>query len=117
MLAGCGGDKTSGGNADSGDVIKIGVFEPLTGANAAGGELEVRGIELANELYPEVLGKKIELVKMDNKSDKVEAATAAARLVEQENVDVVLGLLFPCLLYRSFPRKSYGKLCLQKLRR
>ena len=60
MLAGCGGDKTSGGNADSGDVIKIGVFEPLTGANAAGGELEVRGIELANELYPEVLGKKIE---------------------------------------------------------
>lgn len=91
MLAGCGGDKTSGGNADSGDVIKIGIFEPLTGANAAGGELEVRGIELANELYPEVLGKKIELVKMDNKSDKVEAATAAARLVEQEKVDVVLG--------------------------
>lgn len=90
MLAGCGGDKNQGGSAD-GDVIKIGVFEPLTGANAAGGELEVRGIELANELYPEVLGKKVELVKMDNKSDKVEAATAAARLVEQENVDVVLG--------------------------
>ena len=26
------------------DVIKIGVFEPITGANAAGGQLEVEGI-------------------------------------------------------------------------
>ncbi|MEG0751864.1 MAG: ABC transporter substrate-binding protein [Oscillospiraceae bacterium] len=88
LLVGC-----SGGNAGSGssDVIKIGIFEPLTGANAAGGELEVRGIELANEMFPEVLGKKVVLVKADNKSDTVEAATAAARLVESEKVDVVLG--------------------------
>ena len=40
------------------DVIKIGIFEPLSGANAAGGQLEVEGMELANELRPTVLGKK-----------------------------------------------------------
>ncbi len=73
------------------NVIKIGVFEPLTGANAAGGELEVEGIKMANEMYPEVLGKKIELVIVDNKSDKVEAANAAVRLTDKEKVSAILG--------------------------
>lgn len=84
ILTGC-------GEKGSGDVIKIGVFEPITGANAAGGQLEVEGIKLANQLYPEVLGKKVELVIADNKSDKVEAATAAARLVEKEKVTAIIG--------------------------
>lgn len=84
LLAGCGAKTEE-------DVIKIGVFEPLTGANAAGGELEVEGMELANKLYPEVLGKKVVLVKADNKSDKAEATTAAARLIEKEKVSAILG--------------------------
>jgi len=79
------------GNEAGGDTIKIGVFEPLTGANAAGGALEKEGIELAQELYPEVLGKKVEVVFVDNKSDKVEAANAATRLIDQEKVSVILG--------------------------
>lgn len=73
------------------DVIKIGVFQPLTGANAAGGEIELYGSKLANELFPEVLGKKVELVIVDNKSDKVEAANAAARLIEKEKVVAIIG--------------------------
>ncbi|KUO71605.1 MAG: branched-chain amino acid ABC transporter substrate-binding protein [Clostridia bacterium BRH_c25] len=96
VLTGCakpapapGGDQPAA--PAEGDVIKLGVFEPLTGANAAGGELELEGIKLANKLYPEVLGKKVELVIVDNKSDKVEAATAAARLVEKEKVSAIIG--------------------------
>ena len=81
----------SSGTSGSGDVIKIGVFEPMTGANAAGGALEIEGIKLANKLYPEVLGKKVELVTVDNKSDKVEAASAASRLVEKEKVSAIIG--------------------------
>ena len=73
------------------NVIKIGIFEPITGANAAGGQLEVEGVKLAHKLYPEVLGKKVELVIADNKSDKVEAATAAARLVEKDKVTAIIG--------------------------
>ncbi|SES85751.1 amino acid/amide ABC transporter substrate-binding protein, HAAT family [Natronincola peptidivorans] len=73
------------------DVIRIGVFQPLTGANAAGGALEVEGSRLANELYPEVLGKKIELVVVDNRSDAVEAASAVARLIERDNVVAIIG--------------------------
>ena len=90
MLAGCGSKAESKANMDS-DVIKIGVFEPMTGANAAGGVLEVEGIKLANKLYPTVLGKKVELVYVDNKSDKVEAASAASNLVEQEHVNAIIG--------------------------
>jgi branched-chain amino acid transport system substrate-binding protein len=73
------------------DVIKIGVFEPMTGANAAGGAMEVEGVKLANKLFPEVLGKKIELVIVDNKSDKVEAANAATKLIDNDKVNAIIG--------------------------
>lgn len=77
------------------DAVKIGVFEPMTGANAAGGALEIEGIKLACELFPTVNvgGKemKVELVIVDNKSDKVEAANAVQRLVDKEKVNVILG--------------------------
>ncbi|MDR0552136.1 MAG: ABC transporter substrate-binding protein [Spirochaetaceae bacterium] len=77
------------------DVIKIGVFEPLTGGNAAGGAMEVEGIRLANELNPSVTidGKvyKVELVIADNKSEKVDAANAVERLITNDKVTVILG--------------------------
>lgn len=87
LLTGCGGEEKA---ADS-NVVKVGVFLPLTGDNAAGGELELRGIKLANQLHPEVLGKKVELVVADNKSDKAEAASVAARLIEKDKVSVLVG--------------------------
>ena len=84
-----GGDVVDNGG-DS-DVIKIGIFEPLSGANAAGGQMEYEGIQVAHSLKGEVLGKKIELVAVDNKSDDVEAVNAAVRLVDSEKVDIVIG--------------------------
>ncbi len=90
ILVGC-GPKETAGPAPADDVIRIGVFEPITGDNAAGGELEVEGAKLANQLYPTVLGKKVELVVVDNKSDKVEAANAASLLVEKEKVVAIIG--------------------------
>ncbi|MDR0718650.1 MAG: ABC transporter substrate-binding protein [Treponema sp.] len=90
-----GGGQQSGGAAGGGDVIKIGVFEPLTGANAGGGTIELEGIQLANKLYPtvDVGGKtyRVELVVADNKSDKVEAANAVQRLLDSDKVHLVLG--------------------------
>jgi len=87
-----GGSSQSSGGAD---VIKIGVYEPMTGANAAGGAMEVEGIKLANELNPTVQagGKTytVQLVVVDNKSDKVEAANAVQRLIDNDKVSVILG--------------------------
>lgn len=39
------------------DTIKIGVFEPMTGATAAGGAMEKEGYDLANKLYPRGSGQ------------------------------------------------------------
>ncbi len=88
-LAGCG--QGADAPAAEPDVIKIGVFEPMTGVNAAGGEMTVEGIQLAYEQKGEVLGKKIEIVVVDNKSDKVEAANAASKLIEQDKVVAIIG--------------------------
>ena len=90
-MTGCGGDKKKDEKKAAGDTIKVGVFLPLTGDNAAGGELELRGIKLANKLHPEVLGKKVQLIVADNKSDKAEAASVAARLIEKDKVCTILG--------------------------
>lgn len=77
------------------NTVKFGVFEPLTGANAAGGAEELDGIRLAQSLYPTVkvgnVEYKIELAIADNKSDKVEAANAGQSLVDRDKVNVVLG--------------------------
>ena len=73
------------------DPIKIGVFLPLTGQNAFGGQLELEGVELANKIKPEVLGHKVELVVVDNKSDKVEAANAVMRLTASDKVNGIIG--------------------------
>lgn len=71
--------------------IKIGVFEPLTGEHKAEGNEEVMGIELAHELYPEVCGKKVELVYGDNKSDIYTGETAIQELISVNSPSVILG--------------------------
>lgn len=70
--------------------IKIGIYEPLSGPNADQGKEEVKGIELAHELYGTVLGKKVELVYEDNQSDMYVAETAIQELLSQ-NPAVILG--------------------------
>ncbi|MEG1585002.1 MAG: ABC transporter substrate-binding protein, partial [Anaerovorax sp.] len=72
------------------ETVRIGVFEPLSGSDKEGGELEKMGIELAHDLYPEVLGKKVELIYADNKSDSLAAEDVAKDLAKRKPA-VVLG--------------------------
>jgi ABC-type branched-chain amino acid transport systems, periplasmic component len=75
-------------------VVKIGVFEPQSGDNGAGGKQEVLGVEYAHFLRPTVTvgGKEytVQLVNVDNQSDSSKAVTAAQELVSA-GVSVVLG--------------------------
>ncbi|MBO4301483.1 MAG: ABC transporter substrate-binding protein [Desulfovibrio sp.] len=71
--------------------IKVGVYLPLTGQNAFGGQLELEGVRLAQKEMPKVLDRPVELVVVDNKSDKVEAANAVKRLVERDKVVALIG--------------------------
>ena len=79
------------GAALAADTIKIGVYLPLTGQMAFGGQLELEGVQMAHKEAPTVLGKKVELFVVDNKSDKVEAANAVKRLIEKEKVVAIIG--------------------------
>ena len=93
FFTGCGQTQTS--ETALPEVIKIGVFEPLTGANAAGGILEKQGIALAHELYPTatVNGAQIpvEIQYADNKSDRKESFRVARDLVENFGAHLVIG--------------------------
>jgi len=71
--------------------VKIGVYLPLTGQNAFGGQLELDGVNLAAKEIPEVLGQKIELAVVDNKSEAPEAANAVKRLIDLDKVVAIIG--------------------------
>ncbi len=91
LCAGC-GNSSSDDSAEK--VIKIGVYEPLSGDSASGGKKEVLGMQYANAETPtiEVNGQtyKIELDISDNGSSTDKAPSAASKLVS-DDVAVVLG--------------------------
>ena len=88
-LCGCGGS-----TKEEPCVVRIGVFEPSTGAYAGQGGREILGIQYANAECPsvEINGKtyEVQLVLSDNASSVSEAADAAEYLVDKD-VSVVLG--------------------------
>ena len=100
LLAGCGGSSSSESSsgsqeAASGDkVVKIGVFEPQTGDNGAGGKQEILGMQYANYVQPtveiggETYDVKLEIV--DNRTSAENGPSAAAELVNRD-VSIVLG--------------------------
>lgn len=76
------------------ETIKVGVTQPLTGVLSASGTYVTNGARLAAEHINEaggVLGKKIELVIEDNKSNPSEAAETAEKLIVRDKVSVLLG--------------------------
>src|ERR1700722_13469499 len=74
------------GPVNAEDAIKIGVTQPLTGAFAASGNYVMQGAKIAaDEINANggVLGKKIELVIEDNKSNPTEAVAPAEKLIQK----------------------------------
>jgi branched-chain amino acid transport system substrate-binding protein len=110
MFAGCGSEASSAASAASGEaaasdaaatttnssdkVVKIGVYEPASGDNGAGGKQETLGIQYANTVQPtvEIGGETytVELEIVDNQSSTEKGPSAAQQLVSA-GVSVVLG--------------------------
>lgn len=90
LLTACG----SGDGAGDEKVVRIGVYEPQSGDNGAGGKQEILGMQYANSLCPtvEIGGEeyKVDLVYADNESSTDKAVSAASTLVSK-GVSVVLG--------------------------
>ena len=76
------------------EVVKIGVFEPASGDNGAGGKQETLGLQFANRKTPTVeiggVEYQVELVIVDNQSSTAVAPSAAQTLVSA-GVSLVLG--------------------------
>ena len=88
-LAACGGSSKSSANT-----VTIGVFEPASGDNGAGGKQETLGVQYANSVQPtvEIGGKTYNVVVkyVDNESSNDKAPSAAAELVNA-GCSIVLG--------------------------
>ena len=103
-LAACGGSgsaATDGGSGDSSSsgssgnkVVKLGVFEPQTGDNGAGGKQEILGMQYANYVQPtvEIGGETydVQLEIVDNRTTPENGPSAASELINR-GVSVVMG--------------------------
>jgi branched-chain amino acid transport system substrate-binding protein len=96
-----------GAPAGAQDTIKIGVTQPLTGAFAASGNYVAQGARLAEEEINKaggVLGKKIELIVEDNKSNPTEAVATAEKLIVKDKVPVMMGAWSSTLTLAVMPK-------------
>jgi len=87
--------------------IKIGVNEPLTGPFAASGTYVVNGAKIAaDEINAKggILGRKVELVIEDNKSNPTEAAAVAEKLITGDKVPVMMGAWGSSLTLAVMPK-------------
>ncbi|HPE68427.1 MAG TPA: ABC transporter substrate-binding protein [Thermotogota bacterium] len=73
------------------DEIKVAAVFSMTGGASGYGRMTWEGVEIAWEMYPEVLGIPIDVYLIDTKSDKVEAANGVRRAIENDGVLAILG--------------------------
>src|ERR1700716_4657072 len=94
------------------DAIKIGVTQPLTGAFAASGNYVTQGAKIAEDQINAaggVLGRKIQLVVEDNKSNPTEAVATAEKLIGKDKVPVMMGAWSSTLTLAVMPKlMEYG---------
>ncbi|MFN2137628.1 MAG: ABC transporter substrate-binding protein [Candidatus Promineifilaceae bacterium] len=76
------------------DTIDIGFISAFTGVFSSFGKMQKEGAELALDEYGyEVAGKQINVIYEDDQLDNEQAVTKAKKLVEQDKVDVLTGLV------------------------
>ena len=109
VLAICAASPTS---AQPAEPIKVGVIQPLSGPVAASGNYVRMGAEIARDWINArggVLGRPINLLIEDNKSDPKEAATAAEKLIVRDKVPVIMGAWGSSMTLAAMPKlEEYG---------
>ena len=89
VITGC----TITGNVTK-ETIRIGIIAPFTGDAAVYGQSEKNAIDLAVEeinLNGGIDGRLIEVIYEDGKCNGMDATTAAQKLINVDNVDIILG--------------------------
>lgn len=92
--------------------VRIGVIQPLSGPVAASGNYIRMGTEIARDWINArggVLGRRIELLIEDNKSDPKEAASAAEKLIVRDKVPAIMGAWGSSMTLAAMPKlEEYG---------
>src|SRR5215475_6303241 len=107
FLAGLAATGLLAGPSTAQDAIRIGVTQPLTGAFAASGNYVAQGAKIAEEEINKaggVLGRKIQLVIEDNKSNPTEAVATAEKLINGDKVPVMMGAWSSTLTLAVMPK-------------
>lgn len=122
LLTACGGTApTSGGGLSSGtpasasNVIRIGALATLAGPFAVDGQDALRGVKMAIAEFGGKIGNKtITLVSESSDATPAVARNAARKLIEQDNVDLMIGPLSgdEGLAVRDYAKTQPGKVFL-----
>src|SRR5690606_28367636 len=98
LLAACGGeslgDTSATGGGGSTDSIKVGLVVAQSGVVSSVGRDMENGFKLYLDQHQNTLGgKKVDLVTIDEGASAQSGATAVTRAVQQDQVDVVVGVV------------------------
>ena len=84
-----------GGGAWAADEIKVGLLYPLSGIYSSGGKQGVEGATLAfEEAGSRIGGRKVVLIAEDDEAKPEVALTKAKKLVENDGVQVLMGIIW-----------------------
>jgi branched-chain amino acid transport system substrate-binding protein len=81
----------AGASAASAADLKVGLSVSLSGPNASLGVPYAKGMQAAVAYKPEINGRKVQLIVLDDNSDPSTAGRNARKLVEEDKVDVLMG--------------------------
>ncbi|ADZ69473.1 amino acid ABC transporter substrate-binding protein [Polymorphum gilvum] len=102
-----------GGTAQAADPIKIGASLPLTGNFSVSGQKHKEGYELCVDQINAaggLIGRPLELIVSDNRSDTETAINQAERLINVDKADVIFGTFSSKLTFPvSSVLEKYGK--------
>lgn len=98
LLSSCASGGGSQGSTEEpaagGETLTIGVLAPITGSLAPYGDAMQKGFDVAVDLINEdggIGGKQVEIVLEDDQTDPRAASTQASKLLNQDEVDVLIG--------------------------
>jgi len=113
LVTGCGTTATKTGSSDTSAPIKVGGNLELTGGTAMFGTAAKNAINLAFDQQNAkggVLGRKLELVAADNKSDAGESTSSVTKLVTQDKVVAVIGSMTSSVTLAAVPVVTDNKI-------
>lgn len=71
--------------------LKVGLVTALSGPTSSIGIPYSKGMKAAVDYKPEVAGRKVQLIVLDDASDPATAARNARKLIEEDKVDILIG--------------------------